>query len=95
MTPVMDISRKPFETPPASLRARIEAVLDSFLLEPDPTAEEMAWDELEFRRRVLGICGFTGDDALALALRPELGLKEPLALVEAGCPPHLATRIVL
>jgi hypothetical protein len=61
----------------------------------EPTAEEMAWEELSFRRRLLGICGFDDADALALALRPGYGLKEPLELVAQGCSPKLAARICL
>jgi len=38
--------------------------------------------------------GFAGDDAVALAARPEVDLHEAISLVERGCPPELAVRIL-
>ena len=38
--------------------------------------------------------GFAGDDAVALASRFEVDLHEAIALVERGCPPELAIRIL-
>jgi hypothetical protein len=38
--------------------------------------------------------GFPGDDAVALASRFEVDLHEAIALVERGCPPELAIRIL-
>jgi hypothetical protein len=79
-----------------ALRGRLDPEpFDLFDDEPEPTVEEMAWEELSFRRRLLGICGFDDEDALALALRPGYGLKEPLELVAQGCSPALAARICL
>lgn len=79
-----------------ALRGRIDCEsFETLLAEPDPTPEEMAWEELSFRRRLLGVCGFDDDDALALALCAGYGLKEPLELVMAGCPPATAARICL
>ena len=97
MTPVMDTRDKLSQISAAgALRDRLDLEsLDALLVEADPTPEEMAWEELSFRRRLLGICGFDDEDALALALRPGYGLKEPLELVAAGCPPATAARICL
>ena len=78
-----------------ALRGRLDLESFDVLDEAEPTPEEMAWEELSFRRRLLGICGFDDDDALALALRPGYGLKEPLELVAQGCSPALAARICL
>lgn len=97
MTPVMDTRGKLGRiSAGGALRGRLD--LESFDVlehEPEPSPEEMAWEELSFRRRLLGICGFDDDDALALALRPGYGLKEPLELVAQGCSPALAARICL
>jgi len=38
--------------------------------------------------------GFAGDDAVALAARPDVDLHEAFALIERGCPPELAVRIL-
>jgi hypothetical protein len=89
MTRVMDARYRLSKVSPAAALSR------RLTVEPEPTSEEMAWEELSFRRRLLGICGFDDADALALALRPGLGLKEPLELVASGCPPEIAARIVL
>lgn len=96
MTPVMDTrDRLGRISAGGALRGRLD--LDAFdvLDDAEPTPEEMAWEELSFRRRLLGICGFDDEDALALALRPGYGLKEPLELVAQGCSPALAARICL
>lgn len=93
MTLVMDTRDRLAQIPAGSLRGRIDfGALDE---DVEPTPEEMAWEELSFRRRLLGICGFDDEDALALALRPGYGLKEPLELVAKGCSPALAARICL
>ena len=97
MTPVMDTRDKLGRIDAGgALRGRLDHE-SSELLEHDiePTPEEMAWEELSFRRRLLGICGFDDEDALALALRPGYGLKEPLELVAQGCSPALSARICL
>lgn len=60
-----------------------------------PDEHELAWDELTFRRRLLDGCGFPAEDALALAMRPEIDLKDMLELVGRGCDPETATRILL
>ena len=52
-------------------------------------------DELvRWRRRALAAAGF--EDALAsrLAARPAVDLHALLQLVDRGCPPHLAARIL-
>jgi hypothetical protein len=38
--------------------------------------------------------GFPGDDAVALAARFDVDLHEAIELVERGCPPSLAIRIL-
>jgi hypothetical protein len=38
--------------------------------------------------------GFPGDDAVALAARFEIDLHEAISLVQRGCPPALALRIL-
>jgi len=38
--------------------------------------------------------GFPGDDAVALAARLDIDLHEAVELVQRGCPPALAIRIL-
>jgi hypothetical protein len=38
--------------------------------------------------------GFPGDDAVALAARLDVDLHEAIELVQRGCPPQLAIRIL-
>jgi hypothetical protein len=38
--------------------------------------------------------GFAGDDAVALAIRLDIDLHEAIELVQRGCPPELAVRIL-
>jgi len=38
--------------------------------------------------------GYAGDDAVALAARLDVDLHEAVALVQRGCPPELAVRIL-
>ncbi len=38
--------------------------------------------------------GFPGDDAVALAARIDVDLHEAIELVQRGCPPTLAVRIL-
>ena len=38
--------------------------------------------------------GYAGDDAVALAARFDVDLHDAIALVERGCPPELAVRIL-
>ncbi|HEY1564543.1 MAG TPA: hypothetical protein VGF72_07670 [Gaiellaceae bacterium] len=38
--------------------------------------------------------GFPGDDAVALAARLDIDLHDAIALVQRGCPPELAIRIL-
>ena len=38
--------------------------------------------------------GFAGDDAVALAARFDVDLHDAIALVQRGCPPELAIRIL-
>ncbi len=70
-------------------------VLDDLLVEPPPSQEELAWSGVTFRLRLLDACGFGPDAALALAIRPEIGLEEPLALIRRGCAPDTAARILI
>ena len=38
--------------------------------------------------------GFPGDDAVALAARADVDLHEAIELIQRGCPPELAVRIL-
>jgi hypothetical protein len=38
--------------------------------------------------------GFPGDDAVALAARTDVDLHEAIELIQRGCPPELAVRIL-
>jgi len=38
--------------------------------------------------------GFAGDDAVALAARTDVDLHQAIELVQRGCPPELAFRIL-
>jgi len=38
--------------------------------------------------------GFAGDDAVVLAARFDVDLHEAISLVQHGCPPELAVRIL-
>ena len=38
--------------------------------------------------------GFPGDDAVALAVRTDVDLHDAIELVQHGCPPELAIRIL-
>jgi hypothetical protein len=63
-----------------------------------PAAEEIIETELErverWRAAELVRVGFAGDDAVALAARLDVDLHEAIALVQRGCPPELAVRIL-
>jgi hypothetical protein len=48
----------------------------------------------EWRRRRLELAGFEPALAAALAQTPDLDLHELLELVDRGCPPQLAARIL-
>jgi hypothetical protein len=71
-------------------------LLEDLLVEEAPPSEdELAWSGVSFRLRLLDACGFGPDTALALAIRPEIGLEEPLALIRRGCAPDTAARILI
>ncbi len=63
-----------------------------------PAAHEIIETELErverWRAAELVRAGFAGDDAIALAVRLEVDLHEAVSLVERGCPPELAVKIL-
>ena len=63
-----------------------------------PAAEEIIETELErverWRAAELVRVGFAGDDAVALAARLDVDLHEAISLVQRGCPPELAVRIL-
>lgn len=70
--------------------------LDELLLAQDEPCEiDLAWEEAIFRRRILGVCGYSPGDGLALALRTEIDLNDAIALVARGCDPATAARILL
>ena len=73
------------------------AALDELLLESaaGSTSEEIGWSCMSFRLRLLEACGFDPQDALSLAIRPEIGLERPLGLVRNGCSPGVAAAILL
>ena len=51
-------------------------------------------DVVRWRRDVLRHAGFDAELAQRLASDPAIGLHDLLSLVDRGCPPHLAARIV-
>lgn len=55
----------------------------------DPAQDVVSWRADRLRR-----AGFTADDAAALAADFQTDLHALLELVERGCPPHLAARIL-
>jgi hypothetical protein len=63
-----------------------------------PAAQEIVETEVErverWRTAELMRVGFAGDDAVVLAARFDVDLHEAIALVERGCPPELAVRIL-
>jgi hypothetical protein len=57
--------------------------------------EETELDRVErWRTAELMRVGFAGDDAVALAARMDVDLHEAIELVQRGCPPELAFRIL-
>ncbi len=56
-----------------------------------PQAEEV----LRLRFEVLVVAGFDPGSALLLASHVEIDVESPISLVERGCPPETAARIVL
>ena len=65
-----------------------------------PAAHEIEVVETELERverwrtSELTRVGFPGDDAVALAARIDIDLHEAIELVQRGCPPDLAIRIL-
>ena len=61
-------------------------------------AQEIVETELDrverWRTAELMRAGFPGDDAVALAARLDVDLHEAIELVQRGCPPGLAVRIL-
>ena len=61
-------------------------------------AQEIIETELDrverWRTAELMRVGFPGDDAAALAARLDVDLHEAIELVQRGCPPELAVRIL-
>jgi hypothetical protein len=61
-------------------------------------AQEIIETELDrverWRTAELMRVGFAGDDAVALAARLDVDLHEAIELVQRGCPPALAFRIL-
>ena len=49
---------------------------------------------VDWRRRRLELAGFEPPLAYILATSPAIDLHELLGLLDRGCPPHLAARIV-
>jgi hypothetical protein len=65
---------------------------------PAENVIEVVETELErverWRTSELMRVGFPGDDAVALASRTDVDLHEAIELVQRGCPPPLAIRIL-
>jgi hypothetical protein len=63
-----------------------------------PAAYDIVETELErverWRTAELMRVGFPGDDAVALAARTDIDLHEAIELVQRGCPPDIAVRIL-
>ncbi len=61
-------------------------------------AHEIIETELErverWRTAELMRVGFAGDDAASLAARTDVDLHQAIELVQRGCPPELAVRIL-
>jgi hypothetical protein len=64
----------------------------------DTAAYEIVETESErverWRTAELMRVGFAGDDAVVLAARMDVDLHEAIELVQRGCPPELAVRIL-
>ena len=60
-----------------------------------PSEAELGWNAVEFRLGLLSACGVSPGPALALAVRPEIGLGELVTLLHRGCPPDTAAAILL
>ncbi|HUK44506.1 MAG TPA: hypothetical protein VLV28_04355 [Gaiellaceae bacterium] len=59
-------------------------------------AEETEWDKVErWRAEALEKVGYDLSSALELAGRHDVDLHQAVELVEAGCPPELALKILL
>jgi hypothetical protein len=85
-------------SPQSDLGDRLSlSAFDELLLEVDapPSEEELAWSGVSFRLRLLDAVGFGPAEALALAIRPEIGLEEPLGLIRSGCDPETAAAILI
>jgi hypothetical protein len=65
---------------------------------PAENVIEVVETELErverWRTSELMRVGFPGDDAVALAARTDVDLHQAIELVQRGCPPNLALRIL-
>ena len=58
-------------------------------------AEETEWDKVErWRAEALEKVGYDLASALELAARHDVDLHQAVELVEAGCPPDLALKIL-
>jgi hypothetical protein len=61
----------------------------------DPAWEPPEWDlVVRWRRERLLAAGFDAEDATVLAVTRDVDLHALLALVDRGCPPQLACRIL-
>ena len=66
------------------------SAVDTQLLLPDETERVICWRASEMIR-----AGYDPNVAVDLAERQDVDLHRALELVERGCPPDLATRILL
>lgn len=72
----------------------MDAVLDTAELQTDPLEDELA-SFVSWRFGQLARSGYGLDDAIVLACHPEVDLHAAVELVQRGCPPETALRILL
>jgi hypothetical protein len=68
----------------------VEATADPLDPRSDVVARVLRWRIAQLVR-----AGYDSDDATKLAAHPDVDLHEALELVQNGCPPRIAARILL
>jgi len=63
-------------------------ILDDYEIETEDAKVE------RWRRKVLVDAGYPGETAIELANDPRVDLHQAVQLLERGCPPHTAARIL-
>lgn len=74
--------------------ARHQAVMNHHVPAPTASHSRAPVDVVEWRRRSLAEAGFAPELAADLASQARLDLHELLQLIDRGCPPDLAARIL-